>query len=173
MSPVAKQTRTNRTITVDFRDEATYVQLLGDGKTFVECVCAFLLALGFQLAHKATCRLPKEPEGTPGHFYRLRLAHFHAPADPHRALTPMKRLFQQGTVFHHPALDGRVVDRYAALLHEFFHMPVAQGIGHVHRTPIRMMSFGKWAPLKLIAIIVLPRCLPWITGGDHTSKGRE
>jgi hypothetical protein len=56
MSPVAKQTRTNRTITVDFRDEATYVQLLGDGKAFVECVCAFLLSLGFQLAHKATCQ---------------------------------------------------------------------------------------------------------------------
>src|SRR2546423_12656044 len=56
MSTAAKQTRTNRTITVDFRDEATYVQLLGDGQAFVECVCAFLLALGFQLAHKATCR---------------------------------------------------------------------------------------------------------------------
>jgi hypothetical protein len=56
MSTAAKQTRTNRTITVDFQDEATYVQLLGDGKAFVECVCAFLLSLGFQLAHKATCQ---------------------------------------------------------------------------------------------------------------------
>src|ERR687888_69299 len=56
MSTAAKQTRKNRTITVDFRDDATYAQLLGDGKAFVECVCAFLLALGFQLAHKATCR---------------------------------------------------------------------------------------------------------------------
>jgi hypothetical protein len=56
MSTAAKETRENRTITVDFRDEATYVQLLGDGKAFVDCVCAFLLALGFQLAHKATCR---------------------------------------------------------------------------------------------------------------------
>src|SRR5262245_56363081 len=55
MSTAAKQTRENRTITVDFRDDATYVQLLGDGKAFVECVCAFLLALGFQLAHKVTC----------------------------------------------------------------------------------------------------------------------
>ena len=56
MSTAAKQTRENRTITVDFRDDATYVQLLGDGKAFVEFVCAFLLSLGFQLAHKATCR---------------------------------------------------------------------------------------------------------------------
>jgi hypothetical protein len=55
MSTAAKRTRDNRTITVDFRDEATYVRLLGDGKAFVECVLAFLLALGFQLAHKATC----------------------------------------------------------------------------------------------------------------------
>src|SRR5713226_7786030 len=56
MRNTARQTRENRTITVDFQNEATYVQLLGDGKAFVECVLAFLLALGFQLAHKATCR---------------------------------------------------------------------------------------------------------------------
>src|SRR5262245_4773822 len=56
MGTVAKQTRENRTITVDFRDESPYFELRGDGKVFVECVLAFLLALGFQLAHKATCR---------------------------------------------------------------------------------------------------------------------
>src|SRR5512145_628366 len=56
MSTAAKRTRANRTITVDFRDEATYFQLLGNGKAFVEFVCAFLLSLGLQLAHKATCR---------------------------------------------------------------------------------------------------------------------
>src|SRR5213080_3379722 len=56
MAQAATRTRHNRTITVDFHNEATYLQLLGDGKAFVECVLAFLLALGFQLAHKATCR---------------------------------------------------------------------------------------------------------------------
>src|SRR5438309_600757 len=56
MRNAAHQTRANRTITIDFHNEATYFQLLGDGKAFVECVLAFLLALGFQLAHKATCR---------------------------------------------------------------------------------------------------------------------
>ena len=55
MEQAGKRTRHNRTITVDFQNEATYFQLLGDGKAFVECVLAFLLALGFQLAHKATC----------------------------------------------------------------------------------------------------------------------
>src|SRR5262249_19051857 len=56
MRTTDRQTRENRTITIDFQNEATYVQLLGDGKAFVECVLAFLLALGFQLKHKATCR---------------------------------------------------------------------------------------------------------------------
>ena len=56
MGIAAKPTRENRTITVDFQNEATYVQLLSDGKTFIECVVAFLLSLGFQLTHKANCR---------------------------------------------------------------------------------------------------------------------
>src|ERR671911_1166429 len=56
MGNTAQQTRHNRTITVDFQDEATYFRLLNDGKAFVECVLAFVLALGFQLAHTATCR---------------------------------------------------------------------------------------------------------------------
>jgi hypothetical protein len=56
MKKAATPTRSNRTITVDFQNEATYFHLLGDGKAFVECVLAFLLALGFQLLHKAPCR---------------------------------------------------------------------------------------------------------------------
>jgi len=56
MRNTTRQTRENRTITVDFHNEATSYQLLGDGKAFVECVLAFLLALGFQLTHKTTCQ---------------------------------------------------------------------------------------------------------------------
>ena len=56
MRKTARQTRENRTITVDFHDEATYFRLIDDRKACVECVLAFLLALGFQLLHKATCR---------------------------------------------------------------------------------------------------------------------
>src|SRR6266852_5496026 len=55
MRNTARQTRENRTLTIDFQNEATYFQLLGDGKAFLECVLAFLLSLGFQLKHKATC----------------------------------------------------------------------------------------------------------------------
>jgi len=56
MGQAAKRTRQNRTITVDFQNEATYCQLLDNGKAFLECVLAFVLSLGFQLQHKATCR---------------------------------------------------------------------------------------------------------------------
>jgi hypothetical protein len=56
MRHTTKQPRANRTITIDCQNEATYLQLLGDRKAFLECVLGFLLSIGFQLAHKATCR---------------------------------------------------------------------------------------------------------------------
>src|SRR6266850_6292098 len=56
MGTAAKPTRENRTITVDFQHEATYVQLLDDGKAFLEFVFAFLRARGVQLNNTATCR---------------------------------------------------------------------------------------------------------------------
>jgi hypothetical protein len=56
MRHTTRQSRENRTLTVDFQNKATYLQLLGDGKAFLECVLAFIMALGFQLKHKATCR---------------------------------------------------------------------------------------------------------------------
>src|ERR1044072_5058854 len=72
MRNTARQTRENRTITVDFQHEATYFRLLDDGKAFLEFVFAFLLALGFQLKHKATC-----PGGgcltRHSHYVRIRL----------------------------------------------------------------------------------------------------
>src|SRR5712691_4908762 len=72
MEQAAKPTRQNRTITVDFQDEATYFQLLGDTKAFVEFVLAFLLSLGLQLLHKTSCggagSLPRH-----SHYARVRL----------------------------------------------------------------------------------------------------
>jgi hypothetical protein len=55
MGQTAKAPRQNRTITVDFSDEATYFELLSNGKAFVEFILAFILSLGFQLHHKSTC----------------------------------------------------------------------------------------------------------------------
>jgi hypothetical protein len=56
MGTAAKLRRENRTITVNFRDEATHFGLITNGKAFLECVLAFILSIGFQLQHKATCR---------------------------------------------------------------------------------------------------------------------
>jgi len=56
MGTAAKPSRENRTITGDFQSEATSFQLLGDGKAFLACVIAFIMSLGFQRKHKATCR---------------------------------------------------------------------------------------------------------------------
>src|SRR6516162_6780697 len=55
MGQSAKATRQNRTITVDFQEPSTSLQLINDGKAFIEFVFAFLLSLGFQLTPKATC----------------------------------------------------------------------------------------------------------------------
>ena len=101
MRTTARQTRDNRTITVDFQNEVTYVQLLNDGKAFLECVLAFVLSLGFQLKHKATCRGGRVPDAplplcpcSPG--WRHHLAHpvhrvscgVHRPAPLHHTLSP-------------------------------------------------------------------------------------
>ena len=55
MGHAAKPIRHNRTLTADFHDEATYFGLLAHTNAFVAFVLAFLLALGFQLLHKASC----------------------------------------------------------------------------------------------------------------------
>jgi hypothetical protein len=72
MGTAAKPTRENRTITIDFRDEATYFCLLKDGKAFVECVIAFIMSIGFQLAHKVTCK-GGECLTRHSHYTRVRL----------------------------------------------------------------------------------------------------
>ena len=55
MGQTATPIRHNRTITVDFHDETTYFALLGNTHAFVEFVLTFLLTLGLQLLHKASC----------------------------------------------------------------------------------------------------------------------
>src|SRR4029453_14897945 len=48
---------------------------------------------------------------------------------------------------------------------------VLSGYATYQRTPIRMTSGGKCAPLKLIAIVVLPHDVPLVMEEDHTAKG--
>ena len=71
MKQAAKPTRHNRTITVDFQNEATYFQLLGDGKALVEFVLAFLLSLGLQLLQKGSCNEGGSLTATPTMPLRL------------------------------------------------------------------------------------------------------
>src|SRR6266850_1922770 len=47
-----------------------------------------------------------------------------------RQLIPTGRL-QWGTILQDPAVDRRVVDGHAALLHQCFDMPITQGIRHI------------------------------------------
>jgi hypothetical protein len=73
MRSTAKPPRENRTITVDFQQETTYFQMLGDGQAFLACVMAFVMAIGFALKHKASCcggwRLTRHSQ-----YVRVRLA---------------------------------------------------------------------------------------------------
>jgi hypothetical protein len=55
MKKTTKRSRQDRTIVVDFHDEATYVHLLEEGKAFVDLVVAFMLSIGFQLTHYPQC----------------------------------------------------------------------------------------------------------------------
>ncbi len=59
--------RTNRTIVVDFQDEATYHSLCHNGRAFIEFVVAFIMSIGFQLRHKCDC---------PGGFRLTRHSHY-------------------------------------------------------------------------------------------------
>src|SRR5215470_9726645 len=48
---------------------------------------------------------------------------------------------------------------------------VLSGYATYQRIPMRMTSWGKWAPLKLIAIVLLPHDGPLVMEGDHTANG--
>ncbi len=71
MSERAKRPRQNRTLTVDFHEQATYHRLCQDGPKFIDVVAAFILSIGFQLAHKCDCKGGKLTRHS--HYARLRL----------------------------------------------------------------------------------------------------
>src|SRR4051794_23378210 len=83
----------------------------------------FVPGLRQQKVNRLTVFVHGAIQGTPRALH-LNIRLVHPPAHPYRTLVPMERLFQGGTVFDDPALDGGVVDWDPALLHEFFAMPV-------------------------------------------------
>src|SRR4029434_7569932 len=50
------------------------------------------------------------------------------------------------------------------------HGACSRGYATCQRTPISMMSCGKWAPWKLTAAVALPYCSPSYTKGEYTLK---
>src|SRR2546428_744713 len=79
MGTVSKQTRTNRTITIDFPHAATDVQRLDDGKAFLEWVLAFILSIvlprcGLALPVNVLADEPHR-HWLRGHVYRPTMVH--------------------------------------------------------------------------------------------------
>jgi hypothetical protein len=91
----------------------TFRQLLGENfaqlsfeerQAIAQCLISQVIVTGaavdihfvlpFASTPQAARRLPKEPEGTPGHFYRLRLAHFDLKTRLVIALEPLGQPFQ-------------------------------------------------------------------------------
>jgi site-specific DNA recombinase len=104
--------------------------------------------LPFNSTPQVAQRLSKAPEGVPGHFYRLRLAHFHAPAHPHRTLPPVKRLFQQRAILDSPPVDGGVIDVNPTFFHEFLDVACAQRVRDIPVHPHENDLWGEMGPLK-------------------------
>jgi len=68
--------------------------------------------------------IPRPLQRAPRAF-ALAIRLVHAPADPHRPLPAMTCRCQLGTVLHHPALDGRVVERDSPRFQPCFDMAIA------------------------------------------------
>jgi hypothetical protein len=83
----------------------------------------------------------------------------HPPADPHRPLAAMERRFERRTIFQHPAMDGRVVDRHPTLLHELFHPAVASGRGHIPPHAREDNGLPKVGPLAAHHALSPSRCI--------------
>jgi len=85
----------------------------------------------------------------------------HAPAHPHGPLAAVARLFEQGTGCAHYALAGRVVGWHVAFC------------DLEQRTPMSMMSCGKWAPLKLTIRALRVSSRPGSRGRSYRKSGRS
>ena len=73
----------------------------------------------------------------------------HAPAAPHRPLAAVERRFERRALLQDPAVDGRVIDRYPALLHELFELAIAQRVRHIPPDAREDDVFLEMGPLKL------------------------
>ena len=83
----------------------------------------------------------------------------------------MKRLFARRAICDHPPVARRVIRVAPTFLISSSTWRVLSGDATDQRTPVRIISCGTWAPLKLLAIVAPPPCSPRVPRGDHTSHG--
>ena len=72
----------------------------------------------------------------------------------------MQRCLQPGAVVDDPSINRSVVKLDPSCFHAFFDMTRAEGYARDQRTPMRMISLGQCAPLKLLVIVVLSHITP-------------
>src|SRR2546426_11155920 len=173
MGQTAKVTRVNRTLTVDFHDETTYFALLGNTTAFVEFVLAFLLGLGFQLLHKASC---SAGEGLTrhSHYARVRLGGL---TIWRIQCTTCKAVF---TVLPHFVLRYRQmrsdVARNALLaMHGGLSMELCAVIGHISPMALYRLvcALGQQSLVGMLTRCGLPLPVYFLTDEKHSRCLRE
>jgi hypothetical protein len=158
---------------------ATFRQLLGDNleqlsfeerQVIAQCLMSKVVVTGeevdihfvlpFDSTPQMARQLPPEAEGTPGHFYRLRLAHFQVPFVPGPrppASEPIGILLPE---LQTPAADGFIADVDAACEQQFLHVAVAQVKAVVEPDPVADNFAGK--AVMLVALGVCGRGHIWL-----------
>jgi hypothetical protein len=134
---------------------ATFRQLLGENleqlsfeaqQTIAQCLISKVVVTGeevdihfilpFESTPQVAQRPPREPEGTPGHFYRLRLAHFQMPFIARARPASLQLIGIILPKLQTPLTDGFMGHRDTTLVQEFLHVTIAQGEAIVEPDPM-------------------------------------
>jgi len=125
---------------------ATFRQLLGENlkqlsfeaqQTIAQCLISKVVVTGeevdihfilpFESTPQIAQRPPREPEGTPGHFYRFRLAHFEVPLVSWLSASMLQLIGVVLPTLQTPLADSLMGDVDTTFEQQFLHVAVAQG----------------------------------------------
>jgi site-specific DNA recombinase len=151
---------------------ATFRQLLGDNldqlsfeerQAIAQCLISKVVVTGedvdvhfilpFEATPQVSQRLLKEPEGTPGHFCRLRLARFQVPLITGSGAPPTELIGIGLPEFPAPIPHCFIGQEHTALGHQLFDVPVAEAKAKVEpdtmtddlcREPMTLVWIGDW-----------------------------